>query len=277
MAQVELADGVIEYEERGSGRPVVCVHGYLMGGDLWDEAAERLAARGYRVLTPTWPLGAHRHPLADGADRTPLGQARRIAELLEVLDLRDVVLMGNDSGGALSQLVAAHHPERLGALVLTNCDVFGNFPPSFFKVLRPIARSRRAFAGFVRAAQVGAIRRSPGGFGLLSHTSVDERAAAWVRPARDDERVREDARLLTTAIHPQVLHDAEPAMRRFDRPVLLVSGEDDRLFPVRDAERLARTFPNARLERVPGSRTFVMVDQPDRLVELVAGFVPATT
>ena len=267
---VNLPDGRIEYEDRGTGRPIVCVHGYLMGGDLWDEVAERLAARGYRVLTPTWPQGAHRHALADDADRTPLGHARRIAAFLEALDLRDVILLGNDTGGALSQLVAAHHPERVGALVLTNCDVFENFPPSFFKALRPLARSRAAFAALAVLLQAGPLRRSPAGFGLLSHTGVDERAAGWVRPIREDERVREDVRLLTRALRAQPLLDAEPALRRFDNPVLLVWGTDDRLFPVSDAERLAAVFPNARLELVPQSRTYVMVDQPDRLADLVA-------
>jgi pimeloyl-ACP methyl ester carboxylesterase len=273
---IDLADGCLDYGDVGSGRAVVCVHGYLTGGDLWEELAGRLAERGYRVLTPTWHLGAHRSGLGAGADRSPLGHAGRIAEFLESLDLDDVLLVGNDSGGALCQLVAAHHPQRLGAMVLTNCDVFENFPPSVFKVLRPIARSRRAFAAIVRALQFGPIRRSPAGFGLLSHEDIDGRAARWVRPAAEDPLVREDTRALTRQIRPDVLRAAEPAMRRFTRPVLMAWGVDDRLFPVRDAERLAAVFPNARVERVARSRTFVMVDQPDRLATLVAGFAPGT-
>jgi pimeloyl-ACP methyl ester carboxylesterase len=87
--------------------------------------------------------------------------------------------------------------------------------------------------------------------------------------------VREDTRLVTRALQPQALLDAEHALRQFDRPVLIVWAVDDKLFPVRDAERLAEVFPNARLERVSASRTFVMVDQPDRLADLVASFAPA--
>ena len=276
MAQVEVDGATIEYEDRGAGRPVVCVHGYVMGGDLWLELAERLAST-YRVITPTWPLGAHRIPLDDGADAGVLAHARRIARFLEVLDLDDVVLVGNDTGGALCQLVAAHHPERVGALVLTNCDVFERFPPSFFKALRPIARSRRAFGAIVRSLQLGFVRRSPLGFGLLSHAGVDERAAGWVRSARHDERVREDTRRFTRALDSSVMVAAEPAMRRFERPVLLAWGADDRLFPVRDAERLATVFPDTRLELVDRSRTYVMVDRPDRLAELIAEFAPVAT
>ena len=108
---VDLRDGRIDFDDRGSGRPIVCVHGYLMGGDLWDEAADRLAARGFRVLTPTWPLGAHHAPLADGADRTPLGHARRIAGFLEALDLRDELVPGSRT------FVMVDQPGRLAALV----------------------------------------------------------------------------------------------------------------------------------------------------------------
>lgn len=276
MAHVELPDARIEYEDRGSGRPVVCVHGYLAAGDLWDDVAPPLVEHGYRVLTPTWPLGAHRHPLPESSDRSPLAHAGRIAAFLEALDLRDVVLLGNDSGGALCQLVVAHHPERVGALVLTNCDVFENFPPSFFKPLRSIARSRLAFSAIARSVQVGVIRRAPTGFGLLSHADIDDRAARWVRPIVEDARVREDTRLLTRTMHPALLLAATDRLRRFDRPVLLAWGTDDRLFPVRDAERLADTFPDARVELVQDSRTFVMVDQPDRLADLVAAFAPVT-
>ena len=276
MAQVKVDGATIEYEERGSGRPVVCVHGYLMGGDLWDELAERLASRGYRVITPTWPLGAHRVALDPGAEADVPAQVRRIAGFLDALDLDDVVLVGNDTGGALCQLVAAHHPPRVGALVLTNCDVFERFPPSFFKALRPLARSRAAFGVLPRVVQVGAVRRSPLGYGLLSHTGVDERAAGWVRHARADAAVREDTRRFTRALDSSLLFAAEEGMRRFDKPVLIVWGTDDRLFPVADADRLAAVFPNSRVERVAQSRTYVMVDQPERLADLVAEFAPVS-
>jgi pimeloyl-ACP methyl ester carboxylesterase len=276
MAHVELSEARIDYEDRGSGRPVVCVHGYLAAGDLWDDVATPLVNHGYRVLTPTWPLGAHRHPLPESSDRSPLAHAGRIAAFLEALDLRDVVLLGNDSGGALCQLVVAHHPERVGALVLTNCDVFENFPPSLFKPLRTIARSRLAFSAVARSVQIGALRRAPTGFGLLSHAPIDDRAARWVRPIVENAQVREDTRLLTREMHPAPLLAATERLRRFDRPVLLAWGTDDRLFPTHDAERLAAIFPDARVELVDDSRTFVMVDQPGRLADLVAAFAPVT-
>src|SRR5215204_4429247 len=140
MPTATLPQGLVHYIDSGGGRPVVFVHGYLMGGDLWDRLAAELAPRGYRCIAPTWPLGAHREPMAPGADLTPTGLAALIASFIAALALEDAVLVGNDSGGALSQIVAAEYPDAIGALVLTNCDAFGNFPPSFFKALVPAAR-----------------------------------------------------------------------------------------------------------------------------------------
>ena len=142
MPTIQLQQGTIHYEEAGprDGRPVVFVHGYLMGGDLWAVLGERLAARGLRAIMPTWPLGAHPEPMARAPTSPRAASRRSIAAFLEALDLDDVVLVGNDTGGALCQVVAVDHPERLGALVLTNCDMYENFPPSFFKALVAAAK-----------------------------------------------------------------------------------------------------------------------------------------
>ena len=67
------------------------------------------------------------------ADLSPRGVAAMIAGVMEQLDLRDVVLVGNDTGGALCQLVVAHHPERLAGLVLTTCDAYEHFPPPLLR------------------------------------------------------------------------------------------------------------------------------------------------
>lgn len=274
MPKVELSAGPIHYTEAGpaDGRPVVCVHGYLMGGELFAELGRRLAAQGLRCIMPTWPLGAHPEPMRPGADLTPRGVAGTIGDLLEALDLDDVVLLGNDSGGALCQVVAVDRPERLGALVLTNCDAFDNFPPSFFKALIPLARSPRALRALLSPMRLAAARRSPLGYGLLSHHDVDHLAGPWVRALFDDPRTFEDLRRFTLGLRSEVTQDAARRLPGFDRPVLLAWATDDRLFPRAHAERLAALLPDARLETIEGSRAFSMIDQPDRLAELVGEF-----
>src|ERR1700740_2277459 len=153
MSTIDISAGTIHYEAAGpeNGRPVVFVHGYMMGAELWREVSERLAGRGLRSISPTWPLGAHPQALRPGADRTIFGVAGIVAEVLAALDLEDVVLVGNDTGGVVTQLVAVHHPERLGALVLTSCDAFEHFPPPILKPMIMAAKSKLLFRLAIQA------------------------------------------------------------------------------------------------------------------------------
>ena len=275
MPSVQLEQGTIHYEEAGppDGRPVVCVAGYLMGGSLWAELAERLAPQGFRTFMPDWPMGAQREAMAPGADVTPAGVARMIAAFLEALDLDDVVLIGNDTGGAVSQVVAARHPERLGALVLTNCDAFEQFPPGMFKALVRAAKIPGALKAGLQPLRTAAARRSPVGFGLLSHGDVDHLAKDWVQPVLTDDAVFADLKRFTAAIDPALTIEAARKLGSFDKPVLLAWGTDDRLFPLKLAERLRDAIPGARLERIEGSRTFPMIDRTDRLAEVMVEFL----
>ncbi len=174
MSTIDINAGTIHYEATGpeNGRPVVFVHGYMMGGQLWRQVSERLADLGLRCIAPTWPLGAHPQPLRPGADRTITGVAGIVAEVLAALDLEDVVLVGNDTGGVVTQLVAVHHPERLGALVLTSCDAFEHFPPPILKPVILAAKSKTMFRTVVQAMRAPAARKRA--FDGLAHRNIDD-------------------------------------------------------------------------------------------------------
>jgi pimeloyl-ACP methyl ester carboxylesterase len=142
MATVELSAGRIELREVGppDGRPVLFVHGFLVDSTLWADVPERLAAQGLRCLVPTLPLGAHTRAMRAGADLSPRGVARLLLDLLDRLGIEQAVLVGNDTGGGLCQLVLDLAPERVSALVLTDCDAFDTFPPFPFDWLFRAAR-----------------------------------------------------------------------------------------------------------------------------------------
>src|SRR4051812_8916935 len=121
--------GLLDYRERGDGPAMVFAHGAGVNGDLWRKVAPQLADR-YRCIVPDLPLGAHSLPLPESVDDCSLfGQANLLADFIEALDLHDVTLVGNDTGGAISQAVVTSRPERIGRLVLTSCDAFDNYPP----------------------------------------------------------------------------------------------------------------------------------------------------
>jgi pimeloyl-ACP methyl ester carboxylesterase len=276
MSTIDISAGTIHYEATGpeNGRPVVFVHGYLMGGELWRPVSERLASLGLRCIAPTWPLGAHPQPLRRGADRTIFGVAGIVAEVLAALDLEDVVLVGNDTGGVVTQLVAVHHPERLGALVLTSCDAFEHFPPPILKPVILAAKSKAVFRAAIQTMRAPAARKRA--FDGLAYRNIDDLTETWVRPALSDRAVAEDLRQLTLSLRTEVTTGVAARLPEFGKPALIAWSADDTFFDVADGERLAATIPNAHLEVIDGARTFSMVDRPDRLADLLSGIaVPA--
>ncbi|OCB32168.1 oxidoreductase [Mycobacterium malmoense] len=276
MSTIDISAGTIHYEATGpeDGRPVVFVHGYMMGGQLWRQVGERLGALALRCIAPTWPLGAHPEPLRSGADRTITGVAGMVAEVLTALGLDDVVLVGNDTGGVVTQLVAVHHPDRLGALVLTSCDAFEHFPPPILKPVILAAKSKATFRAVAQAMRLPAARKRA--FDGLAHRNIDDLTEAWVQPGLSDHRISEDLRRFTLSMRTEVTTGVATRLPEFDKPTLIAWSADDVFFEQEDGARLAATIPNARLEVIDGARTFSMIDQPDRLADLLSSIAVRT-
>jgi pimeloyl-ACP methyl ester carboxylesterase len=272
MPEITLPQGTIRYRDEGAGPPLVFVHGALVNGRLWEPVVERLAGD-VRCVVPDLPLGSHPTPMARDADLSPTGLAQLIADFIVALDLEDVTLVGNDTGGALSQLVAGRHPERLARLALTNCDAFENFPPKAFRSLVIAARTHTLTAA-MQPMRLRAIRRLPLAYGWLTKRPVpDDMLDGWVEPFLSNRGIRRDTRRFLAAVDPAFLLDNVPRLTQFDRPVLLAWAPEDRFFPIDDAHRLAAVFPDARVEEIADARTFISWDQPDRLAELLRTFV----
>ena len=114
MQEIALPAGSVRYRDSGGdGSPIVFVHGYLVDGRLWSGVVDALSDR-YRCLAPDWPLAAHQVAMNPDADLSPPGIAAIIASFLEALDLEDATIVGNDSGGAMSQVLVTRHPQRIG-------------------------------------------------------------------------------------------------------------------------------------------------------------------
>jgi pimeloyl-ACP methyl ester carboxylesterase len=271
MNEVRLTQGTIRYREQGAGEPIVLVHGLLTNGELWRDVVPRLAAD-FRVIAPDWPLGSQEIPLDPGADLTPLGLARLIADFLDALGLERVTLVGNDTGGALCQLVAVHHPQRIARLVLTPCDAFENFPPPAFRPLAAIARIPGAVFVILQSLRLRAARRLPLSYGWLMKRFDDSLAQSWLLPAQSNATIRHQVSSILTGMSSRYTLEAAERFGEFEKPVLIAWAPEDRFFKLRFAERLAAAFPDARLERIEDSYTFVSIDQPARTAELIGSF-----
>jgi pimeloyl-ACP methyl ester carboxylesterase len=274
VPQIELSQGTIHYRDEGSGPPIVLIHGLLVNGRVWERLLPHLATQA-RCIVPDLPLGSHQTAMNPDADLSPPGLAALIAELIEQLELNDVTLVGNDTGGALCQLVVTAHPERVGRLVLINCDAFEHFPPKPFKgLVKFLARVPGALAGLAAGGRFAPVRRQSMAMAPLTVDPVpDELLEAWVAPLRA-RPIRRDLLKVLRGIDPRYTLEAAQRLPAFKRPVLVAWGTRDKFFPLCDGERLVSLFDDARLERVEDARTFVQLDAPDRLAALMNGGSP---
>ena len=248
--------------------PVVFVHGILVDHRLWLRVAEALAANGFRCVLPDLPLGSHTTPVPDEVVSTPESVAELVHEFLVALDLSDVTLVGNDTGGGLCQLLIDAHPERIGRVVLTNCDAFEKFPPFPFNVVFAAMRGPRTIKALAGPMRVAAIRRSPLGYGLLLERD-DELTASWIEPGISDPRIAQNLATLLRGVRATDLTDVATRLPRFDKPVTAVWGLADRCFTPELGRRLTALFPNGTWVGVPGARTFVALDAPQAVVDAI--------
>jgi pimeloyl-ACP methyl ester carboxylesterase len=274
MAELALKQATIEYQQFGpqdsAHPPVLFVHGILVDGGLWRDVAEKLARRGYRCIVPTLPLGSHTIPVNEASALSLPGVAQIINDAMVALDLSDVTLVGSDTGGGLCQLVVDAYPDRIGRLVLTNCDAFDKCPPFPFDLVFGLLRgpiSIRALFGLMR---LRTLRSSAVGFGLLINKPDPDLTAAWLQPCLQDTRICRDLAALLRQVAAADLTDVATRLPRFTKPVTLVWGQGDRVFTPGLGRRLAGVFSNAKLIEVPNAKTFVSLDNPEAVIDAIA-------
>lgn len=272
--EVKLPAGTIRYREAGQGKPVVFVHGYLVDGRLWDGVVDNLSDR-CRCLAPDWPIGAQQVAMNPDADLSPPGLARLIADFLDELELEDVTIVGNDSGGAISQILVTNHPQRIGRLVLTNCDTHENFPPGIFKAMPPLAKLPGGMFVLSAPFRIPAIARRA--FKPFAKTKIpNDLIASWMRPATSDSDVMHDAKKVTAGMNKRYTLAAAEKLRTSNLPIRLLWAPGDKFFPIKYAERLAGEVKNAEIVQIPDAKTFVPLDQPKRVADEIATFVPTS-
>lgn len=270
--RLKLGTRIVNYLDVGEGPILFFVHGVLVNSALWAGVIPTLAPH-FRCIAPDLPLGAHTPAMPSDADQSPRGVANLVAEMIAALELDEVTLVGNDTGGAICQLVIAHRPERITGLVLTNCDAFEAFfplplaffshgprllGPAFVNLLAGLLHSRLA-----QRALLALVSRS--------HYS-DAELDAVMRPLLDDPGARRDLHRFLAAMSNRDTLAAARSFPNFRHPVLLVWGQNDPFFTRRLARRLQASFPNARLELVGPSRAFVPIDQPAALARHILAF-----
>ncbi|HZJ29169.1 MAG TPA: alpha/beta hydrolase [Solirubrobacterales bacterium] len=299
LLTVELPQGRLEYRDQGEGPAIVFCHGLLVASDIWDEVVPPLLDAGYRCVRPELPMGSHRIPMNEDADLSPPGLASVIGEFLAALDLEDATMVGNDSGGAVLQMLAARAAkspvgagqsavsgaesgrgaearatggaERIGRVVLTNCDIGKVFPPFPYNFLPPLARVPGGLALLTASMRLRPVRWLA--YSPIAGTRIpDARLRQWLEPGLTNPRIRADTGKLVAGVRKSQSIEAAERLRDFTRPVLFAWGASDVLFRPSLAAGLADTLPDARVELIPRAKTYVMLERPDRLAQLIAEF-----
>jgi pimeloyl-ACP methyl ester carboxylesterase len=274
---LELDDGVLDYFERGTGPVLLLSHGWLANANLWRKVVDRLHTE-FRCIALDLPLGSHRTPIAPDADLSPLGVAGLIATVLERLDLSEATLVGNDSGGAYSQIALARHErqtaERVSGLVLTSCETpYDEWPPAPFDGLPEAARDLEVLGQLLAALEDPAVRASPVAYGkLLKHPT--EASDSYALPAgRDPGVLRDVAKAMASATTAPVRAAGETMIAHSELPILLIWSEEDEVFPVEHAARYADALANARLVRIVDSYSFAPEDQSEAVAAAIRSFL----
>ena len=266
---VQLPQGPVQYRDMGEGPTLLFVHGFLVNGEMWRKVYKPLS-RHFRCIVPTLPLGGHTLPMRKDADLSPPGVAQLIDDFMVALELEEVTIIACDTGGAFTQLLAVHHPERVSRLVLTNCDAFEHFVPPILRPFITLFRTPGGASFFGLTLRLRFVQKLL--YALLAHARLEPHIAeSYFGGFIRKREIRRDAKKVALGVSNRYTLDAAERFSEFRKPVLVVWGQDDRLFVF--GERLANAFPDARLERVANSKTFVSEDQPEILAESIRLFV----
>ena len=267
-SQVDTRSGPASYIDTGGpGRPVLFVHGVGSSSYLWRNVIDQLDGQ-RRCVAFDLPLHGGT-PAAAGQDFSLPGLARFLADCCEALELTDIDLVANDTGGAISQVFAVGRPERLHTLTLTNCEAHDNVPP---KALLPmVLLARLGLLARITPRMVRDIPRArKRAFGSVYQDIAnlpEDIARVWLEPMATAESARQGQRLLTS-LHARDLLAIEPGLARLQVPTLIVWGTGDRAFRLKWAYWLRDTIPGATdVVEIDGARLFF----PDeRAAELTA-------
>jgi pimeloyl-ACP methyl ester carboxylesterase len=256
--QVRTRSGPASYVDTGGpGRPALFVHGVGTSSYLWRHVIEELDGQ-RRCVAVDLPLHG-RTPAATDQDFTLPGLARFVADCCDALELTEVDLVANDTGGAVSQVFAAGHPERLHTLTLTNCEAHDNVPPR--ALLPAVLLARMGLYARIAPRLARDIPRARKHIFGLTYQDVtrlpEDIVRAWVEPQLGTAEAARQSQRLLTSLHARDLLAVEPALARLQVPTLIVWGTKDIFFRRKWAYWLRDTIPGAtEVVEIDGGRLF---------------------
>ena len=273
--KVETPHGRTAYLDVGAGEPIVFLHGFPLNALHWRGVIGQLSHR-WRCIAPDL-LGLGDSEPAEGAALDFTEQAAMVLAFARALDLPSFHLVGNDSGGAIAQIIAANAGDRIKSLTLTNCDVDENVPPPAFAQAHALAKN-----GLLGTAVGGmltnlALARSDFGLGAGFENGehiTPELVEAYIAPLMATPARQAMINRYVAAFAASHLVAVRDALKRLRTPTQILWGTDDVFFSLDDARWLQRTIPTVqRLVEAPGARLFFCEERPGWVAERIAEFL----
>lgn len=266
----QLPCGDVAYLDRGHGPATLLLHGFPLNSFQWRSVIARLSNE-RRCIAPDW-LGLGYTRVARGQAVTPAAQVEMLIALLDLLQVRTVDVVANDSGGAIAQLLMTRHPERVRTLLLTNCDVENDSPPT--ALLPVIEMSRKGqFVDQWLAPWLAdkKLARSPQGIGGMCYQfpehPTDEAIDYYLSPLCQPTQ-KPWVHAYALGLTPNPLAGIEPLLKQCRVPTRILWGTGDEIFSQSSPEYLQRTLGNPRgIRRIPGAKLFFPEEYPELIVE----------
>jgi pimeloyl-ACP methyl ester carboxylesterase len=255
---VQTASGRISYIEQGAGPTALFVHGVLLNGHLWRHQLADLCD--VRRCIAVDLLAHGETEIAADQDVSVTANAKMLKELLDVLEIGQADIVGNDSGGGIAQIFAALHPERVRSLTLTDCDAHDNWPPEAFKPFLAMAAAGGLRGTLETMLADKSVYRSEQALGLAyEHPErlSDESIERYLRPLVTTEQRTHDLQRFLAAFDNQHTLAIEAQLKRLTAPTLIVWGTDDVYFDLKWSHWLADNIAGAvRRVEFDGARIF---------------------
>ncbi len=247
--------------EQHTDPPVVCLHGVMGNGHLWDQFASELATR-RRVIAPDFR--GH----GDSGWATPPNYALRdyradVEVLLEALEIKRFAVVGHSMGGLVALMLAGMHPRNVRKLVVV--DIEAKPPDSQIDHLRVLGqRGHRVLPDFESTTQAA----------LQALPEVDEEIVSWILPYAFKRVGGGHIPKWDPATLAQLEHwNVEPWLARVRCPSLLVRGDGSHVMRAQVAESMAGVLDDCLLETIVGAQHQVMLQQPQMFAEVVLPFL----
>jgi len=268
--RAETRFGEIAYTDRGEGPVALFVHGVFLNSYFWRHVVDRVCDARRCVAVDLMSHGDSQ--AAPDQDISFRAQAEMLNAFCESLGFEQVDLVANDTGGAIAQIFAARHPERIRSLTLTNCDTHDNYPPKAFEATLNAAQVGRGLFSARRVQLLADPELSRPNFaGAYEHVErvSTETLRAYLEPLfRTEEATRNLERWLIGSSDCSPTTEIEPLLRELNAPTLIVWGTADEFFPLKWAYWLKETIPGARrVIELEGAKLFFPEERPDALAD----------